>query len=250
MTVSRILAENGQPHGTVITADYQEAGRGRMTGSGSARNWETEKGKNLAFTVLLRYAHISLIPCGLTLRAGLAAALAVEDFLPALKGRALLKWPNDIMLGSKKVCGILSEAEDNIVYLGIGINVCQTVFPPHLQNKAASIASASGMEIDPQTRYALLEKILLRLFSGLEAHSGAAAGIVPDSAASAPDWRSSINGRLYKKNEQVTFIPGTAGSASAITGRLAGIGPSGELLLLPDNTDAPQAFFSGELLVY
>ncbi|MDR1858843.1 MAG: hypothetical protein LBQ69_05185, partial [Treponema sp.] len=93
MDVSRVLAQSGKPHGTVITADYQRAGRGRVRG----RSWDSSK-DGLYFTILLRYPRAEDIPPALTLRAGLAVALAIEDFAPALAGTVLVKWPNDIML--------------------------------------------------------------------------------------------------------------------------------------------------------
>ena len=242
MTVSRELAAQGHPHGTVIAADFQEAGRGRT----SERIWETEKGQALAFTVLLRYAKIAAIPRALTLRAGLAVCLAIEDFSPALKGRVRIKWPNDIMADSRKICGILSESDGQAVYIGIGVNVCQAEFPPHLRGKAASIRSESGADIAPHARFALLEKILARLYAELEEGGNA----LPDSVPGVDSWRGSIEARLYKKGEQVSFVPGAASSDSAVTGTLAGIGPAGELLLTPDGSGGPLSFFSGELRVY
>jgi len=230
MTLSRELASQAHPHGTVIAADFQEAGRGRVPG----RPWETEKGKVLAFTVLLRYPQSQDIPPALTLRSGLAVSLAIEDFLPALRGLAQIKWPNDIMLRQGKVCGILTEAEGGNVHIGIGVNFAQKEFPAHLQNKAVSIALAAGIDIEAQARFSLLEKILQRLHEAL---------ILTDSDA----WRRPIEERLYKKGERVNFAEGIAGSRQIVTGCLTGIGSDGELLLMTDKAEQPLAFFSGEL---
>ena len=98
MAVSRELASDGSVHGTVIMADFQSAGRGRIQN----RTWEMESKMSLPFTLLLRFPAIEEIPSALTLRAGLAASLAIEDFAPPLKGSVFVKWPNDIMIGSKK----------------------------------------------------------------------------------------------------------------------------------------------------
>jgi BirA family biotin operon repressor/biotin-[acetyl-CoA-carboxylase] ligase len=232
MIISRELAERGSPHGTVITADFQEAGRGRIR----ERSWETERGKALAFTLLLRYTQMQK---ALTLRTGLAVSLALEDFSPVLKGRVQIKWPNDIIVDGKKLCGIITEADAGTVHIGIGVNVCQTEFPPALEKKATSVSIASCAAIEPQARFGLLEKILVRLHSELEAQG--------ETAPENRDWRSRIEERLYKKVEQASFAKGAAGSGSIVSGVISGIGPEGELLLLPEGADRPLAFFSGEL---
>ena len=229
MLVSRELAVQGQPHGTVITADFQEAGRGRIIG----RVWEMERGSSLAFTIMLRYPGIQAFPAALTLRTGLAVCLAIEDFAPALNWKLRIKWPNDILIDTRKVCGIMTEADNGTVHIGIGVNLTQNKFPPHLRDKAASLSLASGLDISPDSRFKLLEKILHHLYVELSPDAG--------------DWRSRIEGCLYKKGEQVSFANGAVGSGEVITGILAGIGECGELLITPESQNEPLAFFSGEL---
>jgi BirA family biotin operon repressor/biotin-[acetyl-CoA-carboxylase] ligase len=175
----------------------------------------------------------------LTLRTGLAVSLALEDFSPVLKGHVQIKWPNDIIVDGKKLCGIITEADAGTVHIGIGVNVCQTEFPPALEKKATSVSIASCATVEPQARFNLLEKILVRLHSELEAQGEAA----PENG----DWRSRIEERLYKKVERASFAKGAAGSGSIVSGVISGIGPEGELLLLPEGADKPIAFFSGEL---
>ena len=269
MAVSRELAAGGSPHGTVITADYQSAGRGRLP----ERTWETDKGKSLACTVLLRCADISAIPAALTLRAGLAICLAIEDAFPVLKNSLQIKWPNDILHDSRKICGILCEADGKTVYAGIGVNVAQKEFPPHLRDRASSIAIACGADIESSARIMLLGKIIRRLYSELEGKAASASANSMDNSRrdtenfrhnAVKTWRTSLEARLYRKGERVTFIPGAAGPDQAITGILSGIGPDGELLLLPDgaggaykageadvadSVDKVLSFFSGELTV-
>lgn len=230
MDVSRLLAAQGEKHGAVITADFQEAGRGRVR----ERPWDMERGKNLPCTILLRYGRLEAIPAAITLRTGLAVARAIEDFVPALAGKVTIKWPNDIMIGAKKAAGILAEAEAGNVFIGIGINVAQNEFPPALRDKAVSIGGAAGIPIAPETRFALLEKILARLYREL----------------AATDWRERLLERLYKKGEPVCFIDGAAGSNRAVEGRLDGIGPGGELLITPAGEARTRAFVTGELRVY
>jgi BirA family biotin operon repressor/biotin-[acetyl-CoA-carboxylase] ligase len=239
MDDSRILSDRGEPHGTVIAAGFQSAGRGRVPG----RRWDVEKNKSLLFTVLLHWPRLEDIPAALPLRAGLAAALAVEDFFPALSGKLMIKWPNDILAPSeaaggataKKLAGILAEADSGNVRIGFGINVSQTQFPPPLRDKATSVCLASGREIHDGERFALLEKILLHIYNETE---------ISDSS----DWINRIRPRLCKRGEEVRFAWGGADSGDIVTGILSGIGPGGELLI---NSQGSDCFFTaGELLVY
>jgi len=237
MDVSRALADAGEKHGTVITVDFQEAGRGR----GLNRSWQMNRGENLPFTIFLRYAKLENIPCALSLRAGLAISLAIEDFAPSLRSKVKVKWPNDIMIENKKIAGILCEAaggnvrQSSTVHIGAGINVAQKEFPDHLREKAASIALAACRNIAPEERFILLEKILARLFDELNE---------PQNFA---NWKTRLEERLYKNGEEVIFVEGEAGSGRTVRGRLAGIGEGGELLILADDEKKPRSFVTGEL---
>jgi len=253
----RLVSENAPryetkfpAHGTVIAADFQEAGRGRVCD----RVWEMEREENLAFTILLRYPRIEKIPAALTLRAGLAVSLAVEDFTPSLKSFVLVKWPNDIMISGKKTAGILCEADGGFVHLGIGINIMQKEFPAHLKKKATSIynelesparrtqkedSENPNIMLGEQfavtgARFLLLEKILARLYDELEININTG-------------WKYRLEERLYKKNERVTFIEGAVDSGKIVKGTLTGISESGELLILPEGEKEVRSFISGEL---
>jgi len=236
MDVARDLAGRGEPHGTVISADFQESGRGR-----NKRPWAGERGQSLLFTILLRYA-ASSIPSALTLKTGLAVSLAVEDLAPVLSGRVLVKWPNDVMLcpgtgaAAVKIAGILTEADGKTVYIGVGVNVAQRDFPEAHRAKAASIIQAVD-NLPDGARFALLEKILARLYREIECGAAAA-------------WRQRLTQRLYKKGRQVIFAPGAADSDCLVEGELSGLGPGGELLIIPNGEQGEQAFITGELRVY
>ncbi|MDR3167168.1 MAG: biotin--[acetyl-CoA-carboxylase] ligase family protein [Treponema sp.] len=290
MDVSRELARAGEGHGTVITADFQEAGRGSR-----GRPWQADRGRNLVFTILLRYPGFSAIPRGITLRTGLALSLAIEDFAPALAGSVWVKWPNDVMIASprtaasrsgisgrgvpgqmeddprepaaKKTAGILAEGDGKTVFIGIGVNLAQTEFSGEYRSKATSIAlaladrnadrhSRPGGEDFFAVRFRLLEGILSRLFEEFSP---------PEDSPEAKSWRKRLEERLYMRGRAVRFFPhsGPAGAApyglggpsgggagEAVEGRLAGIGPKGELLILPEGAPEPLAFVSGELAVY
>jgi len=238
MDISRALASEGKPHGTVITADFQEAGRGRVRG----RQWQMEKMKSLPFTVLLRYPQIQDIPAALTLRTGLAVSLAIENFARCFSRSSSLqsafkvqiKWPNDIMINSRKAGGILSEADGGNVHIGIGINFMQKKFPSHLSEKATSIALEINNENgSSDLRFDLLGMILSRLHSELEAAGN--------------DWKLRLEQRLYKLGEQVIFINGAADSGKEVRGCLTGINENGELLIISGGQKYPRAFITGEL---
>lgn len=152
------LAAQGAPEGTVVVADHQTAGRGRY-----GRRWVAPPGKALLVSILLRPP----LPAPRLGEIGLAAAVAVADAIEATAGvRARIKWPNDLLVESRKVAGILSEAalvgEAAHVALGIGINVGQALgdFPPELRDRAGSLSLAGGRPVE---RGALLGALLAEL---------------------------------------------------------------------------------------
>lgn len=246
---ARALAAKGAAHGTVICADFQESGRGRQ-----GRSWTAERGKNLLFTILLRYGSISFIPVALTLKTGLALSLALEDLVPALQGSVKVKWPNDVMIKSVKAqdknkaqdafkaAGILTETDGENVFIGLGVNLAQTEFPGVYRSRAGSIVQAcpdlgDGSLIE-NFRFLLLEQILTRLYEEISA---------PQSAG---PWQERLMERLYKKGETVSFAEGSAASDHVIEGTLSGLGPGGELLIIPSGETEKRAFVNGELRVY
>jgi BirA family biotin operon repressor/biotin-[acetyl-CoA-carboxylase] ligase len=244
MDESRRLAGSGSPHGTVIAAGFQERGRGR----GRNRPWNMNRGESLPFTLLLRYPDFSAIPPALTLRTGLAVAEAVEDFAPLLLGKVRVKWPNDLMAAGPegafgKLAGILAEGDGRLVHIGCGVNVAQTGFPEELRGKAASLATvlsgAGGYSPESlaASRFALLERILLRLHGELE------------GCGEGKDWRARLEQRLFMKDRPVVFIAGGPDSPLKVEGRLLGIGPDGEILIVPQGESRAHSFVTGELRV-
>jgi BirA family biotin operon repressor/biotin-[acetyl-CoA-carboxylase] ligase len=203
------------------------------------RIWKADRGKNLFFTVLLRYPDISSIPPALTLRTGLAVSMAIEDFAPVLKNAVRVKWPNDIMIDSRKAAGILTETDGKTVYIGIGVNVAQTAFPEEISARATSIllalrARRPAVQDITVERASFLERILAFLCREL---------------ASAGAWRQGLEERLYRKGRPVCFMAGGADSGCAVEGILAGIGARGELLIVPEGKTIPEAYVTGELRV-
>ena len=234
MDSARILAAQNEVHGTIICADFQEAGKGRLN-----RSWVMDRGKNLIFTILLRYGEFSSIVEALTLKAGLAVSLAVEDLYPALSGLVRVKWPNDIMIGSRKAAGILTEGDGKNVFIGVGVNIGQREFPEEYRGKAVSIVQAlpeGSRGPGEDSGFALLEKILSRLYEEIEKPN--------------EDWRERLLSRLYKNGENVCFAEGSADSGRLIEGTISGIGPGGELLIIPKGERKARALITGELKVY
>ena len=158
-TYAKQLAVEGAPDGTVVIADFQTAGRGRM-----GRSFQSPKGKGLYFSVLLRPEVPAERLTSVTALAGVAVCDAVEA---VCGGRPGLKWPNDPVMGSRKICGILTEAVTDpegktALILGIGINVLQTEedFSPEIRSIATSLFVETGC---PVSREDLTERLLERL---------------------------------------------------------------------------------------
>ncbi len=147
------LAWEGAEAGTVIIADKQVAGKGRL-----GREWFSPPGTGLWFSIILRPDFSPERAPFLTIIASLAVAEALGDC--NLKPR--IKWPNDILLNGKKVCGILSElvadlGEINYAIVGIGLNVNQNQFSEQLKEKATSLKIITAQRVD---RVKLLQNIL------------------------------------------------------------------------------------------
>ncbi len=133
------------PPGTAVIADEQTAGQGRH-----GHSWHSEKGAGLYCSIVLPKQAAP----ALTMALGLAAAEAIT----ASSGAACdLRWPNDVMIGSRKAAGILAQLMDSAAIAGIGINVNHSRFPPELEAEATSLRIESGRE---QSRERLLIALL------------------------------------------------------------------------------------------
>jgi BirA family biotin operon repressor/biotin-[acetyl-CoA-carboxylase] ligase len=157
-------ASEGAAEGLAIVADEQTAGRGRLQ-----RAWSSPKGAGLYFSVLLR----PTIPQNYWPLITFMAALAVGDAVREASGvQTDIKWPNDLLSGERKICGILAEAIDTpvgrAVILGIGINLTENAFPPELANVATSVAQATGRPPDREQILAALLDALSHWYSRLD----------------------------------------------------------------------------------
>ncbi|MBQ7089820.1 MAG: biotin--[Clostridia bacterium] len=207
--VVKELAQQGAAEGTVLFAEYQTAGRGRL-----GRSFFSPAGSGLYFTVLLRPAGAAVDALKLTVAAGLAVAEAVEQVM----GLALkIKWVNDLYLGDKKVCGILAEGalrpEGGLAYcaLGIGLNVFA---PEDGFGELSSIAGALSEQPQDGLRERLARAILDRFF-------------VSYRNLEDPALLAGYRKRSYLQGKTVTAVRG----AERIRGQVVGIGEGAELLL-------------------
>lgn len=151
------LAQQGAGNGTVVIARQQHQGKGRL-----GREWITEKDKTLAISVLLRPNISPESCCNITPLVGLAVCKAVNEFCLI---DSKIKWPNDVIVNSKKLAGVLCEmsiVQENTDYVvaGIGINVYNSTFPTELAH-ATSIFLESGRRID-------INKFIARLLYYIE----------------------------------------------------------------------------------
>lgn len=138
---ARRLAEAHAPHGTLVVSDRQDGGKGRR-----GRSWASPSGVGIWMSLILRPEIAPSSASMLTL----AAALAVREGIQEETGLSpLIKWPNDLVLNGKKICGILTEMSTELmeiqyVITGIGINVNQREFPSEIRDTATSLSLEAG----------------------------------------------------------------------------------------------------------
>ncbi len=149
------LTHAGAPSGSIMGAEHQSAGQGRL-----GRGWHSIDGEGLYFTLLLRLnLKLADVPV-LTIAMGLAVSRAIQDVTGL---HCDLKWPNDLLIDGKKCCGILSEFQDGVVLTGIGVNVNQIAFPPDIERTATSLRIAAAKQHQR-------EDLLIRMIEEIDNH--------------------------------------------------------------------------------
>ena len=150
----------GAPEGTVVIADRQSRGKGRLQ-----RSWHSPPGVNIYTSLILRPRIASSEAARIPIMAGIAVAEVLDKYYPS---KIKLKWPNDVLLNKKKVCGILSQAkiagkEIDFIVLGIGINVNikHNELPLEICDSATSLIMETGREISRQ-------ELIISLYENLE----------------------------------------------------------------------------------
>ncbi len=217
-TLKALLPQAPQS-GTLCLCERQTHGKGRMQ-----RTWEAAEGENLLQSVLLRPK--------LTPEQGqlctLAAAVALAEAIEEQTGQpARIKWPNDIVVGTRKVAGILTEMAVNMdsvehAIIGAGVNVNQRSFPKALEDKATSLALLTGASVD---RRALLCLYLLRLEEAMErVEADGLAGI-----------REEYEARSVTLGKRVKVQSGLLGQTVDMIGIATGLSDTGALLVTDEN---------------
>lgn len=201
---ARALAEAGAPDGTVVVAERQTAGRGRL-----GREWHSSGDFGLWFSLLLRPEFEPQFAGML----GIAAGVAVVQSMRSLVGaRAVLKWPNDVLIDGRKVCGILSEGRTvgqklEWAVIGVGINVTapEGGFPPELENVATSLAQHCAADIGAPApdKEALLDSVLSQFGARYAMLSSGNVRAVRDEAEEL--MRSFLNRRVTIRGQSGTM---------------------------------------------
>ena len=222
------LAKDGAEHGTLAVAEFQSAGRGRFD-----RRWEAPEGSSIMMTLLLRPKFSPQYASMLTLVMGMAVAQAAEE----LGFNVSIKWPNDIVISKKKICGILTEMSTeleciNYIVTGIGINVANHEFPEEIRDVATSLYLETGKEV----RRSQLIAAIMRAYEGYY-----------DKFMENQNMKSLMdvyNSRLANCGTQVRVLsPG-----NEYTGMALGIDEMGELLVRTEDGKVCKVI-SGEVSV-
>lgn len=211
------LAEEGAPEGTVVLAESQRRGKGRM-----GRRWESPPGMNLYCSIILRPAILPLQAVQMTFLSAVAVARAVEETTRLVP---TIKWPNDVLLSGRKVAGLLNEmgAETekvNFIILGIGVNINMDAgqFPADLRSPATSLRMETGGAVDRKEFTRALIRALDSLYAAFLAGDY---GVVRD------EWlaRCGMIGRRVHVSYRDSVVAGVA----------TGIDDYGALLLTLDD---------------
>lgn len=221
-------ANSGCISGTVVASREQTKGKGRL-----GRAWQTKKDDGIAFSFLLRPKMAPQEVSGITPLAGLAVCKAIREYTGI---DCKIKWPNDIIVGSKKLVGILTEMSaefDGVEYVvtGIGINVEHKEFPEEIAHKATSIFLETGLHIDKN-------EFLACVLNHIEDEFVRNDMRLSEKALKEYTARCATIGRNVSFNRQEQTFSGTA----------VGVGGRGELIVkLSDGTDC--IVNSGEVIV-
>jgi BirA family transcriptional regulator, biotin operon repressor / biotin---[acetyl-CoA-carboxylase] ligase len=228
-TVALHLGEAGEPHGAVVLAEEQTAGRGR-----AGRTWISEKSAGIHCTILLRPQISPIHAPLLTMVAGLAARDAIAEELSS--GGTDVRWPNDLLVRGRKIGGILTEMRsepDHVHYavVGIGININQTKMPAELEGMATSLRMESG-KVHSRLDF------LIRLLRHLDRYYNQFL-----SEGAPPILRRFAEVSSYHQGKRVRITTAT----ETFTGTTAGLEPSGILRVARDDGRGTVPVISGDV---
>jgi len=226
------LARAGACEGTVVIADSQSGGKGRL-----GRSWISPPGVNLYLSAILRPS----VPAATVPQLNLLAAVAVADTVARDCGLTpAIKWPNDVLVGGKKVCGILAEMQTEAgavraVVLGIGVNLNAPLgaFPEELRDKASSLFLTGGRLVDRPAFAAALLTHLEKLY---------VLWLEQGFPALRPAWE-----------HYAAWMIGTpitvAAPEGTVTGTVLGLDSDGALLLQEGGGGTPRRLLAGDVTV-
>jgi BirA family biotin operon repressor/biotin-[acetyl-CoA-carboxylase] ligase len=227
--VAMEMAENGAKQGTVVVADAQTDGRGRM-----GRRWVSPAGKNLYVSLLLRPS----VPTVDAPRLALVAGVALADAVEAVGVPVSLKWPNDLYCGGRKAAGILAEMASDpggvrhvVIGIGLNVNMEEADFPPELRGTATSLRIRSGKVF---CRVDVLARLLDAFGMRYEEFLGGGFSSLRDGW----DRRDFLRGRRVLLRRQGGEGWGTADGLDTV----------GAFRFLPDGGPAIESVHSGEIL--
>lgn len=223
------LAKEGAPEGLVCMADTQTAGRGRL-----GRQWASPAGDSISMSLLLRPQISPSQASMLTLVMGLSVVQACRSLLGV---DAWIKWPNDMVIHGKKVCGILTEmtlqgSQIDAVVIGTGINVNQTDFPEAIQATATSLALEYGQNMD---RREVLDAVLAAFERNYELFL---------QTGDLRSLQEAYNQVLINRGNEIRVLD-PKGAYNGISG---GINENGELLVTKEDGTC-EAVYAGEVSV-
>ena len=234
---AKLEAEQGAESGLLVVADQQTAGRGRR-----GRGWESPSGSNIYYTLMLKPDFNADCAPMLTLVMALAVAKGIRQTLGrgSEEGAAKvgLKWPNDIVVDGKKVCGILTEMSMEQGYIqhiviGVGINVRRQEFPEEIREIAGSLCLEAGKQISRAALIAAIMEELERIYEIFQK-------------------TEDLSG-LYEEYNQICVNCGrkirVLEPGHEYTGVAEGINQDGELMVVRDDTGEKVSVYAGEVSV-
>ncbi|MGL1894652.1 MAG: biotin--[acetyl-CoA-carboxylase] ligase [Spirochaetaceae bacterium] len=208
-------------HGSIVLADFQTNGIGRVPG----RKWLSSEKENLTFTLIIKKDFIGHGFGTTPLKAGLALSKAVKNICAV---DSKVKWPNDVVVNNKKISGILCQSQKGYILVGIGINVNQLNFDESIKDKATSLSLVSEKGFNLEM---VLSKFLSEFFAVLKSET----------------WLDELNNCLYKQNDEVSFSIGNPENKNIVTGLLVGLDKIGKVII-KDANGKENSYLSGEFI--
>jgi len=211
------LGEEGAPEGTVLIAESQSSGKGRMQ-----RVWYSPPGANIYTSMILRPPTGTMQVTQVPIAAGVAATETINEFC---SGKASIKWPNDVLIGGKKVCGILAQMKMSgktvdfiVVGIGINVNLAREQFPHDIQEIATSLAIEAGREISRPDLIIRLYENMAKWYRELTRNGFAG-----------------VRERWLNLSEMIGKTVSVMFQNEAVSGKAVGLDEDGSLILLTAN---------------